>query len=78
MEPLAANRLLDVLKVKHKKLKMEEPGLYLDVDKPFIGASPDRIISCFCHGKICVEIKCPCSVSDKSPTDNDLNFKFFD
>ena len=38
MEPLAANRLFDILKVKHKKLKMEEPGLYLDVDKPFIGA----------------------------------------
>ena len=39
MEPLAANRLFNILKVKHKKLKMEKPGLYLDVDKPFIGAT---------------------------------------
>ena len=56
MEPIAANRLFDLLKVRHKGLKMEEPGLYLDVNKPFIGASPDRIISCTCHERVCVEI----------------------
>ena len=76
MEPLAANRLFDILKVKHKKLKMKEPGLHLDVDKLFIGSSPDRIISCLCHGKMCVEIKCPYSISDKSPTNNDVNLNF--
>ena len=61
---------------KAQEMKMEEPGLYLDVDKPFIGANPDRIISSLCHGKMCVEIKCPYSISDKSPTNNDVNLKF--
>ena len=41
-----------------------------------IRASLDRIISCLCHGKMCVEIKCPYSVNDKSPTDNDVNLNF--
>ena len=76
MEPLAANILFSILKKSHKGLKMEEPGLILDVERPFIGASPDRLVSCLCHGKLCVEIKCPYSISHKSPTDDDIQLPF--
>lgn len=76
MEPIAANRLYKILKVKHRGAKMEEPGLYLDPSKPFVGASPDRIFSCKCHSKMCVEIKCPFSISHKSPKDDDIELAF--
>jgi len=57
---------------------MEECGLFLDTDNPFIGASPDRIVSCSCHGKMCVEIKCPYSISHLSPNDDNANIAFLD
>jgi len=37
-----------------------------DPTNPFIGASPDGIISCLCCGKGVVEVKCPFSCKDKS------------
>lgn len=76
MEPIAANKLFEILKVKHKGAKMEEPGLYLNPKMPFVGASPDRVFSCKCHPKICVEIKCPFSISHKSPKDDDIKLAF--
>jgi hypothetical protein len=45
----------------HKKVVVEEKGLYVMSDYPFIGCSVDGIISCKCHGKKVFEIKCPFS-----------------
>ena len=43
---------------------------------PYIGASPDRILSCSCHESACLEIKCPFSVSHLSPTDEKANLNY--
>ena len=32
---------------------------YVSLDYPFIGASPDGIIHCECHGPRLIEVKCP-------------------
>ena len=45
-------------------------GLFLDPEVPFIGVIPDRIVSCDCGDKECLEIKCPLSISHLSPTDS--------
>ena len=67
MEENAVNCLSDIMKSKHKKI--HECGLYLDNNAPYIGGSPDRIITCSCCKPACVEIKCPYSINHLSPGD---------
>lgn len=69
MEMHAANKLEEILTATHKKPIMSDCGLFLKSEDPYIGASPDRIFSCSCHPKACVEIKCPYSISHLSPHD---------
>ena len=48
--------------------------LYVWRDHPYIGASPDAIVTCDCCGKGIVEIKCPYCFRDKLPDDNPSKF----
>lgn len=36
---------------------MEECGFFIDVDNPYIGASPDGVVSCACCGDGMVSLK---------------------
>jgi len=56
----------DSMQAKHAFYEFKKCGLVLDPTNPFIGASPDGIISCSCCGKGVVEVKCPFSCKDKS------------
>ena len=38
---------------------MTDSGLVINCQWPYMGASPDGIIKCKCHGKGVLEIKCP-------------------
>ena len=38
---------------------MQNTGLHINVDFSYLGASPDSLIQCDCHGKGVLEIKCP-------------------
>ena len=58
-EPVARKKYLETFKSHHKKLKIIEKGFFISIDNPFIGASPDGVISCDCHGECLLEIKCP-------------------
>jgi len=44
---------------KHEDFEIQEAGLFVDASVPYVGASPDGIINCKCHGKGILEIKCP-------------------
>ncbi|XP_070395694.1 uncharacterized protein [Dermacentor albipictus] len=44
---------------KHHDFQCRGSGLHLSTAYPFIGASPDAIVSCSCCGKGVVELKCP-------------------
>ena len=68
MEINAANKFQKMHAISHKNIKVEECGLFLLPEKPFIGCIPDRIVFCCC-GKSCLEIKCPYSINYTSPTD---------
>lgn len=48
----------------HENLKLEKCGLYIHKTKCYIAASPDGIVTCICHGKSTVEIKCPFKIKD--------------
>ena len=58
----------------HQGLTVEEAGLFVHPDMPFIGASPDRIITCECCGKGALEVKCPFCAKDGLPDCEDKNF----
>ncbi|MEO0683969.1 MAG: YqaJ viral recombinase family protein [Cyanobacteria bacterium J06649_11] len=72
------NKLFHLLKRTHTGAEMKECGLFSDAPKPFIGASPDRIFECKCHGKVCIEIKCPYSIRNLSPLDKDAHLAYLD
>ena len=48
--------------VKHIKIKLEKAGLFLHKNRAYIGASPDGIMYCKCHGKSILKVKCPNNV----------------
>lgn len=43
----------------HEDFTVKETGLHISKTHPFIGASPDGLITCKCHGKGVLEVKCP-------------------
>jgi hypothetical protein len=56
----------DYMSCMHQNFSMSKSGFWINKDYPFIGASPDAMVSCSCCGEGCVEIKCPFCQRDKS------------
>jgi hypothetical protein len=57
----------------HKRFRMEDSGLVIG-EHAFIGASPDLVVKCACHGKGLCEIKCSFSIRGSSPSVDNLNY----
>ena len=74
MEPEAINTFTDIMKKTYKHFAVQECGLILLDSHPFIGASPNAIASCSYCRNVCVEVKCPYSISHTSPEDAELAF----
>ena len=49
----------------HDSLSVSQAGFYIDVDMPFIGASPNGLVECSCCGKGLLEIKCSYCIKEK-------------
>lgn len=64
-ESKAVEAYCALMKKDHVNFSIKSCGLILDCDHCFLGASPDRIGSCDCHGSYIVEIKCPSSLQNK-------------
>ena len=62
---------------KHKGFKLFESGLIICPTLPHLGASPDGIIECDCHGRGTIEIKCPFSCRKKGFEEASENSTFF-
>lgn len=56
-------------KEHHKRLTVRDTGLVIDQSMPILGASPDGLVSCACHGNSIIEIKCCFSRRDQTPQD---------
>ena len=76
MEADAVNTFEEVFKERHQNVKVQQCGLFLSKNHPFIGGSPDRIIECSCCGKSCLEVKCPFSIRHTTPTDPNIKLHF--
>ena len=66
-EPIARQLYANSQK-KHQSFSIINSGLIIDCKNPFLGASPDGIVSCKCCGTGVLEIKAPFSFRDKSFT----------
>lgn len=56
-------------KKKHANFSLRQSGLIIHQDHPFLGASPDGIVSCDCCGQGILEVKCPSKHRDLHPKD---------
>lgn len=60
----------------HTDIQVQENGLFIDTRKPYLGASPDGLISCSCCGeKGVLEVKCPLCVKDEFPSEVDTDHR---
>lgn len=50
----------------HQRPRLWQTGLVVNAVHPHLGASPDCMVSCSCHGKATVEIKCPSTGREKN------------
>lgn len=45
----------------HENGQLHKTGMRIAVDNPWLSATADGVVTCACHGKLLVEIKCPYS-----------------
>ena len=66
-EKVALELYTEHMNTHHINAKITQSGLFISTDYPFIGATPDALVSCeCCPGKGCVEIKCPYCTRDST------------
>ncbi|KAK3094707.1 hypothetical protein FSP39_005269 [Pinctada imbricata] len=58
-----------MMKTEHRDVLVENCGLFVRPDRPFIACSPDRLVYCKCHGHSTLEVKCPYVLRQKSIVD---------
>ena len=68
-EPVARQQYFDIQKTTHKNFNVKECGLFIDKENPYIGASPDGVVSCSCCGRGLLEIKCSFTHQNVTPKD---------
>ena len=61
---------------KHRELKIKVSGFVISHQYPFIGASPDGLVSCLCCGPGLLEVKCPFNCKSVSLADAAESAKF--
>lgn len=59
LEKDAVQEVIMLLSQTHKDISYHDCGLFLHPDHPFLGASPDGILTCKCCPPRLLEIKCP-------------------
>lgn len=62
----ALRKIKSQYKKQHANLEIQKVGLIVMENNTFYAASPDAIWTCNCHGKFCVEIKCPFRIKDST------------
>lgn len=56
------------MKAVHSSFQVKDTGLHVNTAYPYLGASPDGLVSCSCCGAGLLEIKCPYSVRNLNST----------
>ncbi|XP_078661878.1 uncharacterized protein LOC144905933 [Branchiostoma floridae x Branchiostoma belcheri] len=76
MEADAKQALFEVFDKEHQEACCEPVGLVLSEQRAFLGASPDAVLSCKCHGQRVAELKCPMSCKDTAPSPTILPYLY--
>lgn len=63
-ERTAREAYFKVTASKHSSFSINDAGLFINPDTPFIGATPDGLVHCDCCGDGVLEVKCPYSKKD--------------
>ncbi|KAK3091574.1 hypothetical protein FSP39_020913 [Pinctada imbricata] len=69
MEKVALSQYTALYEKNHHKSKVSSCGLFVSQRYPFIGATPDGVVTCSCCGKGLIEIKCSFSYQHLTPTE---------
>ena len=56
-EEVAQRKYLQLMSLSHRDFKVEESGFFICTDYPFIGASPDGLVTCACCSDGICEVK---------------------
>lgn len=75
-EEKARQAYIHAVQDKHSNFTLKPSGFHVPPEYPFMGATPDGIVQCECHGRGCVEIKCPFTKSHVSVNDAACDDKF--
>ena len=76
IETEACSTFIEAMKLKHTDLNVAQCGLYLNVEIPYVGGSPDGIVTCSCCPPACLEIKCLFSINCRNPCDDDVELPY--
>ena len=76
-ESTAVEEFMDWFSMEHEDCNFSNCGFLINKKHPFLGASPDGIVHCSCHGKYLVEVKCPYRCCDRDLRDVAVNDSSF-
>ena len=65
-----ARHYVTLMKNYHNNLQVHSSGLVINLLYPYLGASPDGMVSCECCVDGLIEIKCPYKYRNEIPTLN--------
>ena len=66
----------EIFRKSHRNVVINECGLFLCEEIPYVGGSPDRIVECLCCGKACLGIKCPFTIRHLSLDSPEANLPY--
>lgn len=66
-EAVAMQHLKAVLQLTHRNVTVQQCGLMICLEHPFLGCSPDGIVYCECHRPALVEVKFIYALKDVDP-----------
>lgn len=67
-EPIAVDSYMTLRRQECPDATFKEAGLFVSQAVHILGASPDGIVTCSCHGPGALEIKCPFSIVGETPS----------
>ena len=76
MEPHAIASFTTMFETYHRKATVQSCPIFLCNDLPFLGGSPDSIVTCDCCGKFCLEVKCPFTIKGCVPLNPEVKLNY--
>ncbi|CAN7950592.1 unnamed protein product [Ixodes pacificus] len=77
-EVKARNRFIADEAPKHSGFEVRKCGLSVDSERPYLGASPDGVVSCCCCTDAVLEIKCPASCANLTIDEAKVRLPYLD